>query len=461
MTLVLAGLQVIIEGPRWQMVPAYVLAVVFFITWLVLAFVPSKNRLRLILANRFIIGVSMCLGVIVLIISIALPIVLPVFHFPKPSGPYQIGTVTYRWTENRHELFRTNPDARRQIVAQIWYPVSGDKSSMRASYVENASAISSTFGRALGLPSFILDHFQYVTTNAIPAAPIANTQPNYPVLIFLTGVDGYRQSNTFQVENLVSHGYVVVGLDQPYVDAAVTLASGQVIPGWARDQIQPLINQSLSAVRPAPSVNSQALNDGIIPYLAGDVSFTLDQLTKLNHQDPNGILTGHLNLSHIGTFGVSLGAMIAAEACHIDVQLKACLMMDAAMPSDVVASGLRQPAMWLTRPAIDMRAEKWTESDISQTLDTMHAVYDEEPAGSGYYVQISGMDHTNFTDAPYFSPVAHLLGLAGPINSQRAFDIVNAYTLSFFSKALQSQSPALLNGSSKQYPEAKIEVQTR
>jgi hypothetical protein len=271
----------------------------------------------------------------------------------------------------------------------------------------------------------------------------------YPVLVFLTGVTGFRQSNTVQIEHLVSHGYIVVGIDQPYVNAAVTVSGGGVIPGWTRNQVQPLIDQSLTPAPNAPEVNGIKLADGIIPYLAQDVSFTLDRLNDLNNKDPNGILSGHMDLNNTGTFGVSLGAMIASEACSTDLRLKACLMMDAAMPADVVRLGLPQPAMWLTRPANDMRSEKWNESDIKLTLDSMLAVYKREPKGKGYYVQIPGMFHTNFTDAPLYCPIAQKLGFTGSIDARRGFDIVNSYLLAFFNLELLVQPSPLLSGVTK------------
>jgi hypothetical protein len=122
-----------------------------------------------------------------------------------------------------------------------------------------------------------------------------------------------------------------------------------------------------------------------MPYFAQDVSFTLDQLTALNKADPNGLLTGRLNLKRVGIFGLSLGAMIGSEACHMDARLQACLMMDAAMPANVVQAGLRQPGMWLSRPASDMRLEHWKEKDITQTLNTMQATFNKEPAREGYF----------------------------------------------------------------------------
>jgi pimeloyl-ACP methyl ester carboxylesterase len=452
----LAVVQIFLEGPRWEMVPAYVLTGLFLIVRAGQRLVKTNWAAKRSLSRRLVMGGAIVLCLPGLGLSAALPTVLPVFHFPRPSGPYQIGTLTYHWVESRHEIFSTDPNAHRELMAQVWYPVKGDTSSVRAPYVQDASALSAAITRAHDLPGFTFDHFQYVTTNAIPSAPVATDRPNYPVLIFLTGLSGFRQANTLRIENLVSYGYIVVGLDQPYTAASVVFPDGRQITGWTDAQLSPFYYQSLSPVEPAPTLNGVVLKQGIIPYLTQDVSFTLDQLTALNTADPNGILTGRLDLQRAGIFGHSLGGMIASEACHTDSRLKACLMMDVAMPAGVVQAGLRQPAMWLTRPASDMRLEQWKESDITQTLNTMRAVFNEEPAGDGYYVSVPGMFHLNFTDAPLFTPLGPLAGFTGPINAQRGFDIVNAYELAFFDQHLEDHPATLLDGPSKDYPEVSF-----
>ncbi len=224
-----------------------------------------------------------------------------------------------------------------------------------------------------------------------------------------------------------------------------------------------LIQQSISPVEKVPMLNGRALKHGIIPYFAQDVSFTLDQLTALDKTDPNGILTGRLDLGRVGTFGISLGAIVASEACHREPRLHACLMMDAAMTADVVLAGLRQPSMWITRDAATMRLERarsggWSEADITQTLTTMRAVFEKSLLGDGYYVQVPGMFHVNFTDTPYFSPLAPQLGFAGPLAAQRAYAIVNAYSLAFFDQHLADRPAALLDGPPEQYPEVLFET---
>ena len=64
-----------------------------------------------------------------------------------------------------------------------------------------------------------------------------------------------------------------------------------------------------------PRMMNREFEDGKIPYLAQDAVFTLNQLGSLNQSDPNGILTGRLDVEQTGIFGVSLGGEVAAEAC--------------------------------------------------------------------------------------------------------------------------------------------------
>ena len=178
--------------------------------------------------------------------------------------------------------------------------------------------------------------------------------------------------------------------------------------------------------------NGRALDDAsVIPCLAQDARFALDQLAVLNQADPSGILKGKLDLQRIDTFGVSLGGIVAGEACRMDPRLRACLVMDAAMPSDVVTAGLHQPSMWITRDADSMRLERqrtggWTEADIEAHQSSMRAVYEGLP-GAGYFVRVPGMFHANFTDIASWTPLAAQLGLSGPIDEHRAHDIVNDY----------------------------------
>ena len=60
-----------------------------------------------------------------------------------------------------------------------------------------------------------------------------------------------------QVEELVSRGYVVVGLDQPGGSAAVRLTDGRTVTVLPREQIQTLIQQSITPAAVVPVLNGR------------------------------------------------------------------------------------------------------------------------------------------------------------------------------------------------------------
>ena len=234
----------------------------------------------------------------------------------------------------------------------------------------------------------------------------------------------------------------MAAIDHPYVAATVVFPDGRQ-----------------AAYDPRWDPPHSAFMDAHIPDLAQDAVFTLDQLVALNRADPNGILTGRLDLQRAGLFGMSMGAVVGGEACRLERRLRAGLLMDAMMTAEVVRDGLQQPIMWITRDADTMRLERrrsggWAEPVIHETLTTMRAVY-ERLSGDGYYVQVPGVFHADMTDVPL---LASRVGLSGPVGVQRAHRIINAYSLAFFDRHLKGQPAALLDGPAEQYPEVLFET---
>jgi predicted dienelactone hydrolase len=255
------------------------------------------------------------------------------------------------------------------------------------------------------------------------------------VLLFSHGRGGYRQHNTAQVEELVSHGYVVAAIDHPHAAAGVVFPDGR-------------------QVDMDPRMLDRAFIDGVIPFLAQDAVFALDRLADLDRSDD--VLAGRLDLDDVGMFGVSLGGAVTGETCKIEPRVRACLPIDVFLPADVVEQGLRQPVMWISRDAGTMRREGWSESDVEETHRTMRAVFERLP-GAGYIVLVPGMYHADFSDFPLVSPLEKPLGLSGPLDAQRARAIPDAYALAFFEKHLGGRPAPLLDGPSAQFPEVLFE----
>jgi hypothetical protein len=381
--------------------------------------------------------------------------------------------LTYDWVDDaRPEVFTADRGDHRELMVQVWYPAQANPSAPYAPYVQDADALAPGLARlaqenvkrlfpgfTVTVPNFPFTHLQYITTNAIPSAPVAHDEPSYPVLIFTEGLNGLRQMNTFQVEELVSHGYVVAAIDEPYAAAEVVFPDGRRIGELGKDRLNPLLQQSINPVTDAPTLNGLRLKDGIIGYFAQDAVFTLHQLDVLNHTDPNGILTGHLDVQRAGVFGVSLGGMVAPEACHLEPRFRACLVMEAPMPADVVKAGLQQPSMWILSNVDTWRLQHWSDLDIEQHQTTMRAVFERSP-GDSYFVQVPKMFHLNLTDVPLliYVPFGRMVGLFGPIDADRVHRIVNAYTLAFFDRHLRGLPATLLDGAEAQYPDVRFEI---
>jgi predicted dienelactone hydrolase len=438
--LLAAGAQVLLEGARWQMAPAYAVSVSLFLISLTTKGGARHGSERGCLRRLGgLMGTGF--GALALAFSLLPPLAFPVFSLPHPYGPYQIGTLTYDWVDAaRPEIFTADPSDRRELMVQVWYPVQGSKSAKRAPYVEDGYALA-PLARLLHLPGFVFQYLKYIKTNAIPGAPVAPGAASYPVLVFSHGRGGFRQHNTSQVEELVSHGYIVAAIDHPYAAAGVVFPDGRRVSLDAR-------------------MLDRKTEDSFIPYLAQDVSFTLDQLASINRLDPNAILTGRLDLQRTGMFGLSLGGEVTAEACHLDPRLKTCLSMDVWMPADVVQACLRQPTMWITRDAATMRLEGWSQAVTDETLGTMRKVYEGLP-GDGYFVRVPGMFHEDFSDAPLLSPFAPWLGISGPMDAQRGHAIVSAYELAFFDRHLKGVPAPLLDGPAEVFPEVLFETRRR
>ncbi|WP_440098039.1 alpha/beta hydrolase family protein [Streptosporangium sp. H16] len=456
-----AAAQALLEGPRWQLIPAYALAAAITAVCLLGVLAPARRPVRRPRLRRFATAATAVLGVMGLVASTALPVLLPVFSFAPPTGPYRIGTVTHHWTDRgRPDVLAADPRARRGLMVQIWYPADGAPSAPRAAYVQDDDVFVA-MARLARVPDFTFGHLRHVTTNAVASAPVAAERSRYPVLVFLEGAMGFRQMNTFQIEHLVSHGYVVAAVDHPYAAASVRFPDGRRTAGLPADRLRALIDRSFELADErtgeAPALNSRVLDGGLVPYLARDVTFTLDHLAALDGADPAGVLTGRLDLRSIGAFGISLGGIVTGEACRAEPRLRACLMMDTRMTPGVVREGLDQPSMWITRDAATMRREGWSADDIDQHQSSMRAVFDKRPA-DGYFVRVPGMFHADFTDISSWSPVLSRFGLTGSVPAERAHAILNAYSLAFFDRHLRDLPAPLLDGPAPGCPDVLLET---
>lgn len=349
-------------------------------------------------------------------------------RFPRPGGTFGVGTTTRQWRDHtRSEILSTDPSDARELAAQVWYPTTMTRGT-RSIYLADAPEVFRSLLQALRVvtggrtspPAFLFRKLARSRTNAFVDAP-AVPEEAFPVIVALSGFGGFRTANTILIEALASRGYVVVGIDQPYVSACTRLADGR-----------------MARMKPRGHLYDEHSENDVIGHLAADVSVVLDELAR----DP--MLARISTTARAGVMGVSMGGTVAAAAARADARIAACLMMDAAMPADAAAHGIPCAALWLTRPVKDMRRERrhaggWSEAVIENTLGSMKAALSRQTPGTGRLISIPDMFHIDFTDAPHWFPWARWVGLSGRIGPRRAHQIIIGYAERFFNHALIRQ----------------------
>ncbi|MGC9397315.1 MAG: alpha/beta hydrolase family protein [Anaerolineae bacterium] len=417
------------EGYRWQMLPVYATTVGLVIFTLVTHRNGEKPPKR----------AELMLALVGLILGVALSLLLPVPRFPRPRGPYPIGTVTYHWIDaSRVETYGDAPGGPRELMVQVWYPAEPTRGRP-----ERWLAGGVTTSRAMAawsrFPRFLIDQTALAYTHAHADAPISDDQAIYPVIVYVHGWGGFRNINPDQIEALVSHGYVVASADHTYGALLTVFPGGRLAPNDHR-ALQGDGSEG-DGVRAATA---------LVQTYAADARFVLDQVAQLNAADPNGRFTGRLDVEHVGLFGHSTGGGAVVLVCAEDPRCQAVLGMDTwveRVADDVIARGLIQPLLMVN-------SEAW--SDGRNNYTRQRRLY-EAMRNTAYFMTIDGTTHYDFVAVPAISPLAPFLGVKGPLPAQRVMEINTTYLVAFFDKHLRGEEVPLLDGPSSAYPEVHFE----
>jgi hypothetical protein len=428
-------LQILLTKPRWQMYPLYLLTFALFIFGAVAA-ITQTNPVQM--AGQKALP-YLIIGWVFLLLASALPVLAPVPRLPVPSGAFAVGTQTFYWEDqSRTEIYGTSPgESPRRLMVQVWYPAVKVAAQKAASYVDDPNAFSRGAAKMYRAPGWIANYVNLIQTHSIMGADLAQSDQPFPVLIFSHGWNGYRAQNTYQMEELASHGYVVFAPDHTYGSLAVTFPGGEsifidpdILPFGAEESVFDPAAQTLGGV------------------WEGDLHFVLAQIERMNQGDTAGPFQGKLDLTRLGVLGHSTGAGAAVEFCWSEDRCRAGLAMDAWLEPyspPMVLEGLSKPFLFL-------ESARWNQGEDSKNEPLFDALYTHSQ-GERYWLDISGTRHTDFAELTALTPLFFLPRLGNPFYGSRVLQIVNAYSLAFFDQYLKGTGASLLAGPSPEYPE--------
>lgn len=419
---------VLVEGARWQMIPAYgITAVLLIVALVALRRFDSAEPPR---RGRRVGGAAV--GLLLLAVAAAIPVVVPVPDLPGATGPYAVGTRIFHMTDtDRPEIFTDDADDVREVMVQIWYPAANAEGEP-AEYLPALAVAGPVIAEQFGLQPFLFNHVNLVDLDIQRDVPAAGGAP-FPILFFSHGLGGIRMQNTTMVRNLASHGYVVVAVDHTYANALTVFPDGRII---LYDPCRVFADCRSDPVE----------GNRLVGVWAADITFMLDMLTDWNAEAGHW-LNGRLDLNRVGVFGHSTGGGTAVEFCLQDARCDAGVGLDAwVLPAsdDLLAAGLQQPFMFISTP-------EWLGSNNRAGGKEIVA----NANGDVYDLTLANTGHYDFSDLVLLSPLTPQLGLSGTINSVTGLTIQNEYVLEFFNRYLRGEDGTLLTQPSP-YPELTV-----
>jgi predicted dienelactone hydrolase len=346
---------------------------------------------------------------------------------PAPTGPYPLGTVSLHLIDKSSPDPVAGPGHYRELMASVWYPAQHAGRHPLAPWM-----LPAPLRALLTAAGFDPDATVSPLTAAHEGAPVLCAEQGWPVIVYSHGAHDHRSDTTIVVQELASHGYVVVTVDHTY-DAFSEFPDGRLIVPQFEIDMEP-------------------------GDFARDARFVLDQIETLaaghnpdaEHRPLPAGLGRALDMHRVGMFGWSKGATAIAMAMTEDQRVRAGLSFDGPMASDPpITAELDRPFMMMT--AVFTRAAQPSAAEFWSHL-----------TGWRLNVQAEGAVHSSYCDLQWLMPqLATALGITdaelpdwiGTLDPARAVRIQQAYPLAFFDQHLRGRRRHLLDGPSPAFPE--------
>ena len=350
--------------------------------------------------------------------SVVVSRLVPLNDITSPTGEYSVGTEVFHWEDyTRKEWFTENPDDIREIIVQVWYPAipQSKKTNTWIDYPsERVESISDNFK----VPKFISRAIDRIDTDTYSESkPIDNDK--FPIVIFSHGFEGFRTQNTTQIQELVSHGYIVFSLTHTY-DALLT-----IFPNGKK------VDRAKKYCRDCKAEQFWEVFKPQIDTRAADIHFLLDQMERIKRGDISTNFSNIMNLDKIGIFGHSFGGGTSVVVGITDSRIQSILSLDGwytPVHPTIYHQGLNKPFLHLGQTS-------WDNPYNYQVLDTLF----QNSKDVYYSLLLEGAQHYDFTDSPHLSNIASKFNLSSDVDSEEILDVMNTTVLGFFDQTLKSK----------------------
>ena len=279
-------------------------------------------------------------------------------------------------------------------------------------------------------------------TNSYVDAPLLEGARGLPVVFYSHGYTSYLNQNTVLMEELASHGYIVVSVQHTYDSAATAFPDGTVAPpdpaltevaaeqGERPSQADALAGDTLDArLEGALAYQEFAVRNGDRIAIASTQTWVADRLfvhDTLQDAPPQAVadISRAGDFDNVGEVGMSFGGAISGQICTFDPRCAAGVNMDGGnFPFLSFNANMPAPFLMFHSDVGNLYAAMERPLAEGKQARGFNEFSYERIAEAGthagvYRVSLKGSQHLGLSDSSLFvgQPIAGILFGTAPAN---------------------------------------------
>lgn len=372
----------------------------------------------------------------------------------QPTGKYNVGTTNFDYEfESKHQT-----DARKLNI-KAWYPTNANSGELDLQQTpKTAMAVTKNFG----IPEFLASSDKSASYIDVP---IASDEASYPVIIFNHGFASFHTQNTVNVQELASHGYIVLSIAHPNISLMTEYTDGTFVahdadhPAYKSfasevTELQVIGKQLKTILKHAENINEfeaywQVMAEFSDMEIYDDLKSVIEQWIEDTHQivdliaadgglELSTAIGGFMSTDKIATFGHSLGGVTSTFANYTNTHIVAALNLDAPpiFTMELAKLNLDKPTCHLMSDVVNMGDNELDFRQVNRPALKKSTAF-------GCNAIFKGAAHMSFTDMNYVG-VMKLMGQLGKVDQRKMGEELNRMILWYFDRMLKAKRVAYI-----------------
>ncbi len=222
-------------------------------------------------------------------------------HLVKSTGNYGVSFKDFHWVnnnicpdpnfteKNKKDFSSDNKKYCHELMIRFYYPTLLKTSDGVPYYRPLINTEQSVLRAKPAVKAEDIKKLSEIKSHTVENAPIVkNVQ--FPVIFFMSGLGGIAQMYENLITELVSHGYIVIGINSTLISGDIALPDNRIV----------------SMIDPQ---NWDQVNKKTIPVMEQDIAFVYRKIHNANLD----ALFKSMDLKHIGILGHSFGGRATAN----------------------------------------------------------------------------------------------------------------------------------------------------